>query len=125
MKGVVQVTRRLSWTTIWSEDHTRLLPFYRDLLGMVVSEDSGGFAVLGDANTAALCLGTHSEVSGTARDPYRHMVGLDSDDLDGDVRRLKDAGVEVIEEPTAYGDMRMATVRDPEGNIVQLSQAGA
>jgi predicted enzyme related to lactoylglutathione lyase len=112
----------LSWTTIWSEDLTKLLPFYRETLGLPVSMESEGFVVLGDGNSVALCLGTHSEVKGKTSDPYRHMVGLQSNDLDADVRRLKDAGVEFIEEPTAYGDMRMATLRDPEGNILQISQ---
>jgi hypothetical protein len=30
--------------------------------------------------------------------------------------------VEFIEPPTAYGDLRIATFKDPEGNLVQLFQ---
>jgi len=113
----------LGWASIWSEDHTKLLPFYRDTLGLGVSMESEGFVVVGDGNGVALGLGTHSEVKGKASDPYRHMVGLDSDDIDGDVERLKEAGVEFIEEPSDYGDgMHIATFRDPEGNVIQISQ---
>jgi predicted enzyme related to lactoylglutathione lyase len=113
----------LSWASIWSEDLNKLLPFYRDTLGLGVSMESDGFVVVGDGQGVALGLGTHSDVKGKASDPYRHMVGLESDDLEADVKRLKAAGVEFIEEPTEYGgDMRIATLRDPEGNLIQLSQ---
>jgi predicted enzyme related to lactoylglutathione lyase len=112
----------LSGATIWSEDHKNLLPFYRDVLGLKVSLESPGFAVLGDENGSNLGLGTHSEVKGRASDPYRHMVGFDSDDLDPDYKRLHSAGVEFIEQPTDYDGLRIATLKDPEGNLVQLFQ---
>jgi predicted enzyme related to lactoylglutathione lyase len=50
------------------------------------------------------------------------MVDLVSDDVDGDWKRLEDAGVEFIENPTDYGDVRIATLKDPDGNLVQLLQ---
>jgi predicted enzyme related to lactoylglutathione lyase len=68
-----------------------------------------------------LLLGTHSEVHGRNSDPARHMVSFNSDDLKADWRRLKEAGVEFIEDPTEYGDgMTIATLKDPDGNYVQL-----
>jgi glyoxylase I family protein len=112
----------LSGASIWSEDLNNLLPFYRDVLGLKVAQQTPEFVVLGDGNGSTLGLGTHSKVKGWASDPYRHMVGLDSDDLDGDYQRLHSAGVEFIESPTDYGGLRIATLRDPEGNIVQLFQ---
>jgi predicted enzyme related to lactoylglutathione lyase len=51
------------------------------------------------------------------------MVGLESDNVDADFERLTAAGVELIERPTDYGGLRIATIKDPEGNIVQLFQA--
>lgn len=113
----------LGWVSIWSQDLNNLLPFYRDVLGLAVTTQSDGFVTLGDGKGGALGLGTHSEVKGKAGDPYRHMVGLESDDLEAEVSRLEAAGVEFIEKPTDYGGgMKIATIRDPEGNIVQLSQ---
>jgi extradiol dioxygenase family protein len=55
------------------------------------------------------------------------MVGFNSDDLEADCKRLRDAGVEFIEEPTVYGNdeygnMMIATLKDPDGNLVQLFQ---
>jgi predicted enzyme related to lactoylglutathione lyase len=99
-----------------------LLPFYRDTLGLRVAIETPAFVVMGDGNGPNLGLGTHSDVKGRASDPYRHMVGLDSDNLDADYLRLNTAGVEFIEKPTDYGGLRIATLRDPEGNVIQLFQ---
>lgn len=112
----------LNGATIWSEDLNKLLPFYRDLLGLKVDQQTPDFVLLGDGECSYLGLGTHSEVRGQASDPYRHMVGLGSSDLDADYQRLNAAGVEFIEQPTDYSGLRIATLRDPEGNIVQLFQ---
>ena len=78
--------------------------------------------VLGELGTPTLALGTHSEVRGRNIDPARHMVGLGTDDVDTDWKRLKAAGVEFVEDPTDYGTLRIATLKDPEGNLVQLLQ---
>ena len=112
----------LAGATIWSENLNRLLPFYRDVLGLTVGIESPGFVLFGKPGTPALGLGTHSEVRGRNADAARHMVGLVSDDVDADWKRLKDAGVEFIENPTDYGDVRIATLKDPDGNLVQLLQ---
>ena len=112
----------LAGASIWSEDLNRLLPFYRDVLGLTVTIESPGFVLFGKPGTPALGLGSHSEVKGRNVDPARHMVGLTSDDVDADWKRLKDAGVEFIEKPTDYGDVRLATLKDPDGNFVQLLQ---
>jgi len=112
----------LRGATIWSEDLGNLLPFYRDVLGLKVGIQIPGFAVLGEPGAPALALGTHSEVHGRNADPARHMVGLATDDVTGDWKRLKDAGVEFVEDPKDYGNLRIATLKDPEGNLVQLLQ---
>ena len=107
--------------TIWSENlNKQLLPFYRDTLGLPVGVQTEGFVVLGQPGTPTLCLGTHSEVHGRNAEPARHMVGLMSDDVKSDWARLKTAGVEFVETPTDYGQFRIATLKDPEGNLVQL-----
>jgi predicted enzyme related to lactoylglutathione lyase len=118
----------LSGATIWSEDLNTLLPFYRDVLGLRVAYDPPGFVSFGERadgggyKGAYLGIGTHSEVNGKVLDPYRHMIGIESDGVDADYERLQAAGVEFIESPTDYGGLRIATLKDPEGNIVQLLQ---
>ncbi len=109
--------------TIWSEDMSQhLLSFYRDLLGLSVAIQIPGFVVLGKQGGPSLALGTHSQVRGRNADPARHMVGLETDDVDGEWKRLTAAGVEFVEKPTDYGELRIATLTDPEGNLVQLLQ---
>ena len=76
--------------------------------------------MLGELGAPALALGTHSEVHGCNADPARHMVGLATDDVRTEWERLKAAGVEFVEDPTDYGALRIATLKDPEGNLVQL-----
>ena len=108
--------------TIWSEDVNNLLPFYRDVVGLPVGLQIPGFAVMGEMGRPVLALGTHSEVHGRNLDPARHMVGLGTDDIDTEWKRLREAGVEFIENPTDYGNLRIATLKDPEGNLLQLLQ---
>jgi predicted enzyme related to lactoylglutathione lyase len=111
----------LGGASIWSEDLTKLLPFYRDTLGLAVALDSPGFVVLGDpAQGPALALGTHSEVKGKAKEPQRHIVSLTTDDIKAEHARLAAAGVEFLEEPTEGGQVWFATFKDPEGNYLQL-----
>lgn len=112
----------LRGATIWSEDLGNLLPFYRDVLGLPVGLEAAGFVVLGEPRAPSLALGTHSDVRGGNADPARHMVGLDTDDIASDCRRLKDAGVEFVEDPKDYGTVFVATLKDPDGNLVQLLQ---
>ncbi len=112
----------LGGSTIWSEDLNNLLPFYRGTLGLNVVFESPGFVVLGSPGVPNLALGTHSDVHGKASDPYRHIVVLASDNLDADFERLMGSGVDFVEQPTDYGTVRIATLRDPEGNLIQLLQ---
>ena len=112
----------LSAASIWSADLNNLLPFYRDVLGLKVAMESPRFVVLGEPGSPAVGLGTHSEVRGRNPDPARHMIGLATDDLVADWKRLKAAGVEFVEDPTDYDTVSIATLRDPEGNLIQLVQ---
>jgi predicted enzyme related to lactoylglutathione lyase len=125
---LIALVTGLSGASIWSADLNNLLPFYRDVIGLNVAYESPGFVGFGRRADgggyvgAYLGIGTHSEVKGRTADPHRHMVGLDSDNVDVDFERLVAAGVEFVELPTDYGGLRIATLKDPEGNIVQLLQ---
>lgn len=112
----------LSAVSIWSADLNNLLPFYRDVLGLEVVIESPRFVVLGEAGGSSIGLGSHSDVRGRNADPARHLVGLATDDLRADWKRLKAAGVEFVEDPTDYDTVSIATLKDPEGNLVQLIQ---
>ena len=104
---------------IWSEDVKRLVPFYRDILGLKPQMESEGFVVF-LLNGAGLAIGTHSEVQGRSRDPNRMMVNLRVDDCQGEYERLSKQGVEFIRTPTKDAIHIIATFHDPDGNILQL-----
>ena len=72
----------LSGVSVWSEDHYRLLPFYRDVLSLPVMLEAEGFAVFGQPGGGTVLIGTHSEVHGPNLDPARHIVSLGTDDIE-------------------------------------------
>jgi len=82
----------LSAVSIWSADLNNLLPFYRDRLGLPVAIESPRLVLLGPPGGPPVGLGTHRDVRGRNADPARHMIGLATDDLAGDRRRLEAAG---------------------------------
>jgi catechol 2,3-dioxygenase-like lactoylglutathione lyase family enzyme len=119
----MEMIKGLRGASIWSEDVKNLLPFYRDVLGLKVGFERPGFVVLGELGAPTLALGSHSEVHGRNADSARHMVALATDDVRTDWNRLKAAGVEFVEDPTDYGNLRIVTLKDPDGNLVQLLES--
>jgi predicted enzyme related to lactoylglutathione lyase len=109
-------------SSIWSEDLNNLLPFYRDTLGMQVGMEAPGYVMLGDPNGLTLALGTHSEIKGPAKEPARHMVAFECSEIQGMCETLKAKGVEFVEELNKQPFGWIATIKDPEGNLVQLMQ---
>ncbi len=109
---------------VWTDDIGRLLPFYRDLLGLKPEFESDEFVAFGSPTGGSrLALGRHSEVSGPTKDPFRMMLNLSVDDCQAEYERLSGQGVEFLREPSVENDnMIMATLKDPDGNILQLMQ---
>lgn len=46
------------------------------------------------------------------------------DDLDDTLRRATERGAEIVAPPYPEGDLRIATIRDPGGNVVGIWQSG-
>ena len=115
IQGVVGVT-------IWTEDLERLVAFYRDILGLKIHRHHGDFVnfVFGSMR---LNLGKHDRVKGRSSEPYRTMVHFGVDDIHQMHRQLQAQGVEFIREPEQeeWGGW-VATLLDPDGNILQLLQ---
>jgi predicted enzyme related to lactoylglutathione lyase len=66
----------------------------------------------------------HSDLSGPTQEPGRILLNFDARDVKGEFERLKALGLTVIKEPYATGghpDYWVATVADPDGNLVQLT----
>ena len=109
---------------IWTEDVNRLLPFYRDVLGLQPEMESEGFVVFQASTGGQLALGAHSEVRGRSSDPYRVMVDFEVDDCQAEYERLSREGVKFIRPPSKEDGVTIATFRDPDGNLLQLFETG-
>ena len=92
--------------------------FYRDLLGF---REHYRFPDDGDPQFVTLTLGGTELglAAGDVRPAAAYALCVYADDCDAALRRLRDAGTPVVEEPsdTPWGE-RMARVTDPAGNEV-------
>ncbi len=126
--------------------HTRLLVinfpecyrFYRDILQLRPSwgdeaDSYASFTQGGDGKIVLAIYGRQamSEVVGTAHLPLdppaqdRSLLIFQVEDLDATVKRMEQQGVRFVLEPTDFPDwgMRGAYLRDPDGNLIELSGA--
>ena len=107
---------------IWTEDLDRLLPFYRDVLGFQPHSQHDDFIAFrfGDMR---LSIGKHDGVKGRSREPHRIMINLGTRDIHAEYQRLLQQGVEFIRKPEKeqWGGW-VATLLDPDGNVLQLLQ---
>ncbi len=127
-------------------EHTRLLVsnfgacfrFYRDVMGLTVTwgdeEDSYASFTDREGNGPTLALFRRqamAEVIGTAKLPPdafcqdRFMLIVQVDDVDDTVEELGDRGVQFELGPQDFPDwgIRSAYLRDPDGNLIELSGA--
>ena len=114
----------LAGVLIWTEParFPAMARFYRDQLGLAPRSDKPDFINF-DWSGVRLSVSVHDRVRGEARDPFRIMVNLAVDDLGAMHARLAAAGV-VFTRPPEREDWggQVATLLDPDGNLVQLFQ---
>ncbi|MFI0152435.1 VOC family protein [Streptomyces lydicus] len=106
--------------------------FYRDVLGLAPQfpAEDGPYAKFScDEGSAGLALqdrGQMARVLGELAAPpagYRSLVVLRVDDLDGYCAQLTARGAVLAHGPAPMTDrMRVAHLRDPEGNLVELQE---
>jgi len=114
--------KRLHSVVIWTEEIGRLVPFYRDVLGLQLQMDTPEFAVFMSEEGPQLAIGRHSDVHGRSSDPYRVMVDFQVEDCQAEYERLKASGAEFIRPPSQDEGAIIATLSDPDGNVLQLFQ---
>lgn len=106
-----------------SEHPSRLVHFYQEVLGLTPvfgGEDGAEFRLGG----VRIGLWQHSAIRGPARDPDRIILNFLVDDCGAAYQALSSKGVAFIKPPTDedWGGrvVRLATFRDPDGNLLQL-----
>ncbi len=109
--------------TLWTDDLERLFRFYHDQLRLPLHSNHGDFIAFQLGENMRFNLGLHDRVAGPSRDPYRMMPHLEVDDIHREHQRLAAAGVEFLRPPEQehWGGW-VATLKDPDGNILQLLQ---
>jgi catechol 2,3-dioxygenase-like lactoylglutathione lyase family enzyme len=132
---------KVSHCFIAVDDHDKALAFYRDVLGLEVTNDVGfegmrwvtlvspaqpGLDIVleppyGDPNTSDADKQALSRL--LAKGMLRAVL-FATDDVDATFERLRAAGADVVEEPTdqPYG-VRDCAFRDPAGNLLRFNQA--
>ena len=130
---------KASVTVMVRKDYGACFDFYTQKLGLipVMGDRNGpwcGFVVNEGDSEEDYCFaifsgGAQSAYKGyvqpvAASQPDTISLGIPSDNVDGDYKRLKEAGVEFLGEPQtieAWG-MRCVYFRDPEGNLLSLEE---
>ncbi|MCU1471495.1 MAG: Glyoxalase/bleomycin resistance protein/dioxygenase [Glaciihabitans sp.] len=117
---------RIQTVTIPVADQDRALAFYHDVLGFEVRADTAfgderwlSVAPAGSAVDFTL----HPPFPGQAGPGWQQGIVLHTDDIEGVVGALRDAGIEVTEpEPVGWGTQSQFS--DPDGNGFVLLQQG-
>jgi catechol 2,3-dioxygenase-like lactoylglutathione lyase family enzyme len=132
---------KVSHCFIAVDDHDEAIAFYRDVLGLKVTNDVGfegmrwvtlvsptqpGLDIVleppyGDPNTSEADKQALRQL--LAKGMLRAVL-FSTDDVDATFERLRAAGADVVEEPTdqPYG-VRDCAFRDPAGNLLRFNQA--
>lgn len=116
------------------------LTFYRDTLGLEVRNDVANegsrWITVGAASQPdiAIVLTNYLNGSPADRDAVAALVAkgalngvhFRTDDVDGIFAKVRDAGAEIVQEPTdQFWGVRDFAVRDPSGNLVRIDQPPA
>ncbi len=125
-----------SYTRLYVNDYDTCLQFYRDVLELEVvfisKVDRYVELTNGATKLAIICRGKLKEYFGS-----RTLVSFEQKgdaivlsfgvkDVDEALEYLKSKNVEVVSAPWNFADwgVKLALVRDPEGNLIELVQAG-
>ena len=91
--------------------------FYTEMLGFT-KNDLGGYA----KDNLSVYFEKHSEAALKAKEPFRHMITMEVDDIQAVFEELKSKGIEFVREPEADRHGTFATFVDPDGNYLQVFQ---
>lgn len=114
---------KFSSLLIFSENPKDLADFYEKIFDIKPGwqqDDYTGFQV----GEGYIMVGPHDKVHGKSTNPERMMFNLETEDVEKEFERMKNAGATVIAEPYHPGEaenMWIATFADPDGNYFQIA----
>jgi lactoylglutathione lyase len=117
---------KLSQVRMLVDDVAACFRFYRDVLGLERSfgeegEDYASFRA-GDGTVALYRRSGQGDVVGLRLPGDSALLVLEVDDVDAEARRLSEHVIEGPVSQPAWGG-RVAYLRDPEGNLIELFQS--
>ena len=114
--------QELAGVIIWTDNVTRLKEFYENILGLSPHSIKPNF-VSYKWNDIKFSIGKHASVEGNSVDRYRIMINFNVEDIKHTTQNLKEHGVNFIREPEhEHWGGQVATLEDPDQNIIQLLQ---
>ena len=132
--GITMELNKISIRILVRKDYGTCFDFYKDKLGMVPTwgDRNGPYtsfaAKEGEPACLAIFAGKNTEMFKGYKQPIENIqpdtivAVIPSNDVDGDYKRLKEAGVEFLGEQTMEDwGMRCAYFRDTEGNLFEIN----
>ena len=125
---------QIKLTSVYVDDLDKALHFYTDVLGFVKKADfsQGGYRWLtvaspDEPNGTELQLALNNDAAAAAYQQalfqqHRPAAMFFTEDVKGDVERIKARGAKVTMPPTAVTGSTIAQVNDSCGNLIQLTQ---
>lgn len=113
------MTARIVNVTVNTTDPRALADWWMEVLGGKITRDFGDF-IFTDAGAVGLAFQRVDERPGGGT--LLHL-DLDTEDLAGEVARIRGLGAELVAERQAPG-INWTTLRDPDGNEFCVSQHG-
>ena len=130
----------LSTCFVHVHDPDEALTFYRDVLGLElrndVANEGSRWITVGASSQPGVAIVLTNYLNGSPADTEAvaalvakgalNGVHFQTDDLDATFERVRDAGAEIVQEPTEqFWGTRDFAVRDPSGNLVRIDQPPA
>ncbi len=108
---------------LWVKDVKVSLKFYSEILGCKIVFESDGWAELSVPGTPNTFFALN-KWAGEGEHPYNNFLTLGIDDLDGYRKFLESNNVNLVGEIREFAEqgMRMFKFKDPDGNVLTVSE---
>jgi predicted enzyme related to lactoylglutathione lyase len=113
-----------AWAGIFVEDMEASIVFYREVIGLQLTNSGDGWAHFDAGNGAMLELFSGGKAHTAPKRPDQQpiVLGLRVEDLDVVHAELSQKGVVFLGEIGQYGGSRWAHFSDPEGNRLEIKE---
>ncbi len=127
---------QFTYTRLFVEDYKACYEFYCNVLGLDVTFTSeiDSYTELTDGKVKLSLISRKEIIGHFGRETalfFEHKndgiaLSFQVDDVEAACHYLKEKGIEIVRSPWNFADwgIKAALVRDPEGNLIELSQMG-